>query len=85
MKKDQIDRFYTIYALLVTILILGFSWLVFESRIIYGAENLFSTKKQIQIMAPNDSLPETAQEIIEMIEKSAKPKPQFENIDIQEV
>lgn len=85
MNKQRADRFYTIYALLVTILVLGFAWMVFESRAIYGADNLFSTKKQQMIEGPNESLSESAQEIIDSIRQKAKSIPKFENVDIEEV
>ena len=84
MNQTQIDRFYLIYVLLVTILILGFAWVVFESRVIF-AENSFSTRKQIEINQTDDSLSETAQRIIDITKRKIKHLPQFKNIPIQEI
>ena len=84
MNKQKADRFYTIYVLLVTILVLGFAWVVFESRVIF-AENSFSSKNQVQELRLHDSLPESAKEIINAIKNSTKSAPRFENVNIQEV
>jgi len=85
MNKEKADRFYTIYVLLITILVLGFAWIVFESRVIF-AENSFSTANQVQELRLKSSLPESAKEIIDTIKNSAnKPELRFENVNVQEV
>ncbi len=84
MKKENADRIYIIYTLIVTILILGFAWIVFESKVIF-AENSFATNNQVRETRPNDSLPESTKEIIDTIKNSTDPGPRFENVNIQEV
>jgi hypothetical protein len=69
MNQNQLDRFYLIYVLLVTILILGFSWIIFESQYIYGQKNAFAAKNQEDLLKPSDSLSETAKDLIDISKK----------------
>lgn len=75
MNQNQLDRFYLLYVLLVTILILGFSWVIFESKYIYGQNNVFAATTEEFCPQTGNSLPETAKEIIDI----TKHKIQYHN------
>ena len=69
MNQEQLDRFYLIYVLAVTILILAFAWIVFESQYIYGQQNVFAVETQEYCLPPDNSLPNTAKEIINITKR----------------
>ena len=72
MNKNQLDHFYTLYTLFVTIIILAFAWIVFESPYIYGHQNAFASQNQDYKSNQKDSLSETAKEIIDITKNKIK-------------
>jgi hypothetical protein len=82
MNQNQLDRFYLIYVLIVTILILGFSWIVFESKYIYGQQNVFAAENQENLLEPKNSLPETAQEIIDITQRKIQFYKAYQDSDL---